>query len=421
MPVNEVNFEAWKKDVEATELKDATSKLNDTIKREADASVERDYRIEAAVGYKDRGQASESHFDYYVQGSAEFEQAIKESEMLTEEIDSLEREFASLQAQKAEAEAAGDTDLVNKLTEAMEVTYATKDDKEAQREEIKSSGVLSFEVYMPVNEVNFEAWKKDTEDAEFKDVTSKLNDELAAEIKRATAAEESLASDVANIIENTDVSKIDSFVEVINEFNKVSAANFDSIYAKKVSVSFDGKEQIVLANPVKPESMMLYINGLMVENGVDYTEIVEGGMVAGAVLLGDALYLAGAGAKLAGYGVHGSFSSVEFNGIDYAALIDAKQVEISKLETKIADAKAVDAEEGAEFEVWKANTVAQIDAALAAGDTATADSLTDLLANNTADREEDKASMQRYIADTEKALAKAKDELAALQAEANEA
>ena len=65
--------------------------------------------------------------------------------------------------------------------------------------------------------------------------------------------------------------------------------------------------------------------------------------------------------------------------------------------------------------------MAQIDAALAAGDTATADSLTDLLANNTADREEDKASMQRYIADTEKALAKAKDELAALQAEANEA
>ena len=291
---------------------------------------------------------------------------------------------------RAESDALIETTLNNKVAELQDVNKA-QDEKVAQ-----------FQVETGEN-------------------FAKLNDELSAEIKRATEAELSLASDVADIIENTDVSKIDSFVEVINEINEKSAANFDSIYAKKVSVSFDGKEQVSLATPVKPESMMLYINGLMVENGVDYTELVEGGMVSGAVLLGDALELAEAGAKLASYGVHGSFTSIEFIGIDYAKLIADKEAEIAKIEAEITEVTAQEAKEVAEFEAFLDKVNADIDAAVAAGDTATADSLTDLVATETAVRQEDKAWSEDFIAQLQENLSKVKQELAQLKKDAAEA
>ena len=52
----------------------------------------------------------------------------------------------------------------------------------------------------------------------------------------------------------------------------------------------------------------------MVESGVDYVEEVDGttGYVTGATLQGAALELAQAGAQLASYGVHGTFSDVNF-------------------------------------------------------------------------------------------------------------
>jgi hypothetical protein len=421
MPINEVNFEAWKKDVEATELEGVRTELFDSIKKEADSSVGRDSEIIAAVGYNDRGAASNSHFEGYLNASGEFGQATKDLAMLNDIIAELNVEIASLEAQKAEAEAAGNTDLVNSLTEMIAANETAKAEQEAEKKGLESSGVLEFEAFMPVNEVNFEAWKKDTKDAETSENFAKLNKGLEDEIARATAAEGELTVKVADIIENTDVSKIDSFVEVINEFNKVSEANFDSIYAKKVGITFNGVSEVMLANLVKPESMMLYINGLMVENGVDYTEIVEGGMVAGATLLGDALDLAVAGAKLASYGVHGSFSSVEFNGIDYAALINAKQAELVELEAQKAEATDKHYQSKSEFESLIAKLKSEIEAANAAGDADYAAKAEAELANVEAARDEELSAFNELVNSINSQIQSLNAEIAKLHAEAAEA
>jgi hypothetical protein len=146
-------------------------------------------------------------------------------------------------------------------------------------------------------------------------VEDDLQSQIDEEVSRAMEAEAGLEQKVSKIISNTDLSSVDSFVELIDAVNEVTGKNFDSIYAKKVGVTpvGDGAD-VALSTPVKPESMMLYINGLMVENGEDYTEILVDGMVTGATLIGDALDLAVAGAKLASYGVHGSFTDINFNG-----------------------------------------------------------------------------------------------------------
>ena len=137
---------------------------------------------------------------------------------------------------------------------------------------------------------------------------------LAAEIKARQDGDDALDGKITDIVENTDFSKVDSFKETIDKLNEVNAENFDSIYAKKVGVTLSGSD-VVLSTPVKPESMMLYINGLMVESdGVDYTETSADGSVTGATLIGDALVLAQDGAKISAYGVHGTFRDINFIG-----------------------------------------------------------------------------------------------------------
>jgi hypothetical protein len=127
------------------------------------------------------------------------------------------------------------------------------------------------------------------------------------------AADAELDSRIVDIISNTDLTSVDSFTELIDKVNEVTASNFNSVYAKKVEVTFNGTETVTLATPVKAESMMLYINGLMVDNGDDYTEIIENGFVIGATLIGDAFTVAAAGgSKLNAYGVHGTFSNISF-------------------------------------------------------------------------------------------------------------
>ena len=151
-------------------------------------------------------------------------------------------------------------------------------------------------------------------DSDVAALTAKIDADIAAEQAARIAGDEDLNEKVEDIISNTDVTKVDSFQEAIDKVNEIGAKNFDSIYSKKVGVTFDAATGVVsLSSAVKPESMMLYINGLLVENGSDYTEEVRvDGMVSGATLSGDALDLANAGAKLMSYGVHGTFENIQF-------------------------------------------------------------------------------------------------------------
>ena len=131
-----------------------------------------------------------------------------------------------------------------------------------------------------------------------------LNTSIASETERAVGVENSLDISIKELEKKLS--------DTISGVNEVNALNFDSVYAKKVGVTFSGTQSFVtLDTPVKPESMMLYINGLIVENGVDYTESLNiDGLVTGATLSGDALDLAVAGGKLVSYGVYGTLTNI---------------------------------------------------------------------------------------------------------------
>jgi chromosome segregation ATPase len=81
---------------------------------------------------------------------------------------------------------------------------------------------------------------------------------------------------------------------------------------------------------------MLFINGLMVERDLDYTETIVNGQVTSATLLGDAAELADSGAKLMTYGVRGVFEDIV--AVDYAFLIQNAQTRLIQIEVELTQA-----------------------------------------------------------------------------------
>ena len=59
-------------------------------------------------------------------------------------------------------------------------------------DQIQASGVLEFEAFMPVNEVNFEAWKADKESIELKEKESQLYDKINSEAKASVERDNEL-------------------------------------------------------------------------------------------------------------------------------------------------------------------------------------------------------------------------------------
>jgi hypothetical protein len=137
-----------------------------------------------------------------------------------------------------------------------------------------------------------------------------LDSALSAEISRATSIEGTLDVKISDIISNTDLTQVDSFVETINEFNSMIETNFDSIYAKKNTSSQapNGTATVFpLVNAVKVGSEQVYLNGLMLDAG-DYSTTVVDSEVTGITfnLAPDS------GDKVIFYGVYGSFTNVDF-------------------------------------------------------------------------------------------------------------
>ena len=272
------------------------------------------------------------------------------------------------------------------------------------------------------------------------EATISLEADLSSEISRAISVEAELDIKVTDIISNTDVSQIDSFVEMIDKVNEVTAANFDSIYAKKVGVTFDGVDTVTLATPVKPGSMMLFFNGLMVEANFDYTEKIVDlgghGMVVGATLTAEsAAFLLEGNVRLSAHGVYGEFSNISFIGsIDFSKLIAEAQKAVDDLQNQKANLEVTEAEAKAEYKDYEENatmtlvnfnyeitnlnqlivdTEASKAAALAAGDEQKADeasdaiqkyqsSLNDFVSQKaTLEMEFDETTSQRNVAEKE--------------------
>ena len=278
------------------------------------------------------------------------------------------------------------------------------------------------------------------QDKALNEATISLEADLSSEISRAISVEAELDIKVTDIISNTDVSQIDSFVEMIDKVNEVTAANFDSIYAKKVGVTFDGVDTVTLATPVKPGSMMLFFNGLMVEANFDYTEKIVDlgghGMVVGATLTAEsAAFLLEGNVRLSAHGVYGEFSNISFIGsIDFSKLIAEAQKAVDDLQNQKANLEVTEAEAKAEYKSYEENatmtlvnfnyeitnlnqlivdTEASKAAALAAGDEQKADeasdaiqkyqsSLNDFVSQKaTLEMEFDEATSQRNVAEKE--------------------
>jgi hypothetical protein len=137
-----------------------------------------------------------------------------------------------------------------------------------------------------------------------------LDSALSAEISRATSIEGTLDVKISDIISNTDLTQVDSFVETIDQFNSMIETNFDSIYAKKNTSSQapNGTATVFpLVNAVKVGSEQVYLNGLMLDAG-DYTTTVVSSEVTEITfnLAPDS------GDKVVFYGVYGSFTNVDF-------------------------------------------------------------------------------------------------------------
>ena len=278
------------------------------------------------------------------------------------------------------------------------------------------------------------------QDKALNEATISLEADLSSEISRAISVEAELDIKVTDIISNTDVSQIDSFVEMIDKVNEVTAANFDSIYAKKVGVTFDGVDTVTLATPVKPGSMMLFFNGLMVEANFDYTEKIVDlgghGMVVGATLTAEsAAFLLEGNVRLSAHGVYGEFSNISFIGsIDFSKLIAEAQKAVDDLQNQKANLEVTEAEAKAEYKDYEENatmtlvnfnyeitnlnqlivdTEASKAAALAAGDEQKADeasdaiqkyqsSLNDFVSQKaTLEMEFDETTSQRNVAEKE--------------------
>ncbi len=115
------------------------------------------------------------------------------------------------------------------------------------------------------------------------DAKSSLETALSSEISRAEAAEDSLeialSSEVSYLLENTDLTSIDSFAEVSAALS-AQVSDFQAIYFHKSSFSgaINGSNaEFTLSAPVRSGSEVVYLNGLLQEAGVEYT-------VAGSVV-----------------------------------------------------------------------------------------------------------------------------------------
>ena len=154
-------------------------------------------------------------------------------------------------------------------------------------------------------QISVEASTREVKDNEIKTSLVEVEDALSTMIleekTRAMEAEGSLeaalSTEVAYLVANTDLTAIDSFSEVVAELANVTN-DFENTYFKKVTASglVNGtNKNFTLASAVRTGSEAIYYNGLLQEEGVDYT--ISGTTVSFT-------YTPKMGGKVTAYGVY---------------------------------------------------------------------------------------------------------------------
>ena len=108
---------------------------------------------------------------------------------------------------------------------------------------------------------------------------------LASEVSRATAAESALSATFSAALSaevSARIADVDAEETRALAAEAALAADFANIYCKKVSVSGTPNGVLTsfsLASPVRLGSEMIYLNGLLMEEGEDYTTVLTSGKV----------------------------------------------------------------------------------------------------------------------------------------------
>ena len=189
------------------------------MEAEAKARTEADSEIIATVGYDDRGAASKSNFEEYLDSSNEFVSSVRELEQLEELVAETEARISEANDRLAQAEADGDAALIAEIKSEIEMLHADMSQTKEDVEGIRNSGALEFEAFMPVNEVNFEAWKADKESIELKAVQSELSDTIRKESDSSIERDNEIITTVGyNDRGDASKSNFEEYLDSSNEF-----------------------------------------------------------------------------------------------------------------------------------------------------------------------------------------------------------
>jgi DNA-directed RNA polymerase subunit F len=199
--------------------------------------------------------------------------------------------------------------LTNNLSSEISNRIADVDAEESRAlsAELVLTNNLSSEISNRISDV-------DAEESRAISAEASLASGLSSEISRAQSVEATLDSRIVDIISNVDVTSIDSFSEVVAEMSaEVSraqsaeaslAADFTNIYTKKngVNETPDGTTTaFTFVNAVRANSESVYLNGLLLTQGDDYTLNTNGsGYVTGVTFI----TAPSVGDKVKAYGVY---------------------------------------------------------------------------------------------------------------------
>jgi len=185
---------------------------------------------------------------------------------------------ASLEAALSSSVSTANASIDSAISSEVSNRIADVDAEESRAMSVEAvlSSDLSSEVSNRIADV-------DAEESRAMSVEAALSSALSSEISRAEAAEGSLeialSSEVSYLLENTDLTSIDSFAEVSAALS-TQVSDFQAIYFHKASFTGDingMNAEFTLSAPVRSGSEVVYLNGLLQEAGVEYT-------VAGSVV-----------------------------------------------------------------------------------------------------------------------------------------
>jgi hypothetical protein len=254
-------------------------KLSDEIESNKAESDDADAAIIAAVGYENKGDYASDKFSQYSNIEAELAQHEQEVEKIDAEIAQITADIANLEAEGAPQ---------SKIDDATAALDRAKADKDKVIDDAAQSGVTNIPDFLPINEVNFQAWldfqisevRFDEMDEYFTNlnVETKDNSEKAdAAIIAAVGYEERGAASDQKFNEYSQEVTQAIEEEGGSEFAPINEVNFEAWKNAKLTVSLE--EEVKRAEAAEDEldgKIKEIISNTDVQSLDSFSEVEEG-------------------------------------------------------------------------------------------------------------------------------------------------